>query len=126
METADISKQIYKFPKTDYTTVEFLALEIWTSEDAKKKVQLPFFTLFFFLSFLFNLNHYNNILFLFPPIRLSPSQRKCRLETESEELLTSSIYSFNLCRSQCRFRMALRECKCIPYFYRNVGMIIIT
>jgi hypothetical protein len=42
MEIADISKQIYKFPKTDYTTVEFLALEIWTSEDAKKKVQFPF------------------------------------------------------------------------------------
>lgn len=36
METADISKQIYRFPKTDYTTVEFLALEIWTSEEAKK------------------------------------------------------------------------------------------
>jgi hypothetical protein len=41
MEIADISKQIYRFPKTDYTTVEFLALEIWTSDDAKKKVQFP-------------------------------------------------------------------------------------
>jgi hypothetical protein len=38
MEIPDISKQIHRFPQTDYTTVEFLALEILTSEDAKKKV----------------------------------------------------------------------------------------
>ncbi|KAG5678862.1 hypothetical protein PVAND_008493 [Polypedilum vanderplanki] len=87
MEIPDISKIMHRFPQTDYTTVEFLALEILTSPDAKK---------------------------------LSPSQRNCRLETESEELLTSTIYSFNLCRSQCRFKMALKECKCVPYFYRNV------
>lgn len=36
METADISKQKYYFPETDYTTVEFLALEILTSEGAKR------------------------------------------------------------------------------------------
>jgi hypothetical protein len=40
MEIPDISKKIHKFPETDYTTVEFLALEIQTSEDAKKLVQL--------------------------------------------------------------------------------------
>lgn len=36
METPDIAKQTYNFPETDYTTVEFLALEILTSEEAKK------------------------------------------------------------------------------------------
>jgi len=38
MEVPDISKQHYPFPETDYTTVEFLALEILTSEDAKRFV----------------------------------------------------------------------------------------
>lgn len=36
METPDISKNRRVFPETDYTTVEFLALEILTSEDAKR------------------------------------------------------------------------------------------
>lgn len=60
MEISDISKQIYKFPKTDYTTVEFLALEIWTSEDAKKKVQFPFSFFLFSISLLY----YHNFLLL--------------------------------------------------------------
>lgn len=41
METPDISKQIYDYPETDYTTVEFLALEILTSEDAKRSKTTP-------------------------------------------------------------------------------------
>lgn len=36
MEAPDISKPKYKFPETDYTTVEFLALEILTSPEAKR------------------------------------------------------------------------------------------
>lgn len=36
METPDISKQHHTFPETDYTTLEFLALEILTSDEAKK------------------------------------------------------------------------------------------
>lgn len=47
METPDISKQIYNFPETDYTTVEFLALEILTSADAKRlKFSFPLIELF--------------------------------------------------------------------------------
>lgn len=38
METPDISKQKYFFPETDYTTVEFLALEILTSDNARRWV----------------------------------------------------------------------------------------
>lgn len=48
MEIPDISKQIHRFPQTDYTTVEFLALEILTSEDAKKKVSYLTFNLDFY------------------------------------------------------------------------------
>lgn len=36
METPDISKQIHEYPESDYTTVEFLALEILTSDEAKR------------------------------------------------------------------------------------------
>lgn len=36
MEVPDISRQQHFFPETDYTTVEFLALEILTSSDAKE------------------------------------------------------------------------------------------
>lgn len=39
MEMPDISRQKYDFPETDYTTVEFLALEILTSDDAKRFVR---------------------------------------------------------------------------------------
>lgn len=56
-------------------TVEFMALEILTSDDAKP---------------------------------LKPSQRKCRLEHEAQPLSASPIYSYNLCRSQCRFRIAMK------------------
>lgn len=82
-------------------------LEILTSEEAKR------------CEILFSdAEAYNEIT---PPKRLKPSQRNCRLGYESETLLTSSVYSFNLCRSQCRFKIALKECGCIPYFYRNIG-----
>jgi amiloride-sensitive sodium channel len=88
MEAPDISKKKLIYPETDYTTVEFMALEILTSDEAKP---------------------------------LKPRQRKCRLEHEAEPLDASPVYSYNLCRSQCRFRMAMKECGCIPYFYRNIG-----
>jgi acid-sensing ion channel, other len=35
-EIPEISKQKYTFPDTDYATVELLALEIFTSPDAKE------------------------------------------------------------------------------------------
>lgn len=68
------------------------------------------------------LKEFDHLIFHYFSLSLSPSQRKCRLEYESEPLLASSVYSFNLCRSQCRFKMALKECGCIPYFYRSIGI----
>lgn len=48
MESPDISKQKYNFPETDYTTVEFLALEILTSDDAKRfKDRISLWRLFY-------------------------------------------------------------------------------
>ncbi|XP_031627798.1 pickpocket protein 11 [Contarinia nasturtii] len=85
-EVPDISKQRYSFPAGDYTTVELLALEILTSNDAKA---------------------------------LSISQRQCRFAHESDILETSPIYSFNLCQNECRLRLALRTCGCVPHFYRS-------
>lgn len=51
---------------------------------------------------------------------LSISQRKCRFLEESD-LLISPVYSYNLCRMQCRMDQAMRLCGCIPHFYRTKG-----
>lgn len=69
-----------------------------------------FFSLFWFFSF-------DAILHL--PVRLSVSQRQCRFAHESDILETSPIYSFNLCQNECRLRLALKTCGCVPHFYRS-------
>jgi len=51
---------------------------------------------------------------------LSVSQRKCRFLEESD-LDISPVYSYNLCRMQCRVTQALQLCGCIPHFYRSKG-----
>lgn len=53
---------------------------------------------------------------------LKVSQRKCRFTEEAApDLVTSPVYSFIICRSECRLKLALRLCSCIPYFYRRRG-----
>ena len=47
-------------------------------------------------------------------------QRKCRLQHESN-LLTSPVYSYNLCRMECRMKECFKLCNCVPYFYRPIG-----
>ncbi|EAT39390.1 AAEL008809-PA [Aedes aegypti] len=54
-------------------------------------------------------------------IELSVSQRKCRFTHEAEVLQFSPVYSYNLCRMECRMRLAVKYCGCVPYFYRHVG-----
>ena len=51
---------------------------------------------------------------------LSVSQRKCRFLEESD-LDISPVYSYNLCRMQCRVTQALQLCGCVPHFYRSKG-----
>lgn len=52
---------------------------------------------------------------------LRVSQRKCRFTWEATHLVTSAVYSYNICRMECRLKLALQICKCIPHFYRNRG-----
>jgi hypothetical protein len=51
---------------------------------------------------------------------LSVSQRKCCFLEESDVDI-SPVYSYNLCRLQCRVKQALRLCGCLPNFYRSKG-----
>ncbi|XP_053678217.1 uncharacterized protein LOC128728576 [Anopheles nili] len=88
MEVPEISKRQYSFQESFYTTVELLALEIFTSRNARE---------------------------------LSVSQRQCRFTHEGDVLMFSPVYSYNLCRIECRMRFAFKLCGCVPHFYRPVG-----
>lgn len=57
--------------------------------------------------------------------RLSISQRQCRFSHESDVMIASPIYSYNLCHIECRMRMSLKLCNCIPHFYRSTGRSIL-
>uniref|UniRef100_A0A336L920 CSON005659 protein n=1 Tax=Culicoides sonorensis TaxID=179676 RepID=A0A336L920_CULSO len=46
-------------------------------------------------------------------------QRKCRFMNEDDVMMVNPVYSFNLCRMECRMRTAMKYCGCIPHFYRN-------
>ncbi|XP_050438903.1 pickpocket protein 11-like [Adelges cooleyi] len=48
---------------------------------------------------------------------LSPKQRGCRYKHESN-LELSPIYTYNICRNECRMKQAIKLCGCVPYFYR--------
>lgn len=48
---------------------------------------------------------------------LKIEQRKCRLTHESN-LKYSPVYSYNLCRSECRRNLIYKLCKCVPFYYR--------
>lgn len=52
--------------------------------------------------------------------RLGINQRKCRMHDESN-LRHSPVYSYVLCRMDCRARLSKTLCGCIPHFYRKIG-----
>lgn len=52
--------------------------------------------------------------------QLSIAQRRCRFPHENN-LKHSSIYTYNMCKIECRIKLCLKYCQCIPYFYRKVG-----
>uniref|UniRef100_A0A182MVG2 Pickpocket n=1 Tax=Anopheles culicifacies TaxID=139723 RepID=A0A182MVG2_9DIPT len=52
---------------------------------------------------------------------LSISQRQCRFTHEGESLMFSPVYSYNLCRIECRMKFAFKVCGCVPHFYRPIG-----
>ncbi|XP_031349918.1 pickpocket protein 11-like isoform X2 [Photinus pyralis] len=54
---------------------------------------------------------------------LAINQRKCQFYHESN-LRHSPVYSYLLCRMECRITLSKRLCGCIPHFYRNLGLSI--
>ncbi|XP_022190500.2 LOW QUALITY PROTEIN: sodium channel protein Nach-like [Nilaparvata lugens] len=48
---------------------------------------------------------------------LTIAQRKCRFSDESN-LKLAPVYTYKLCRMQCRMQLALQFCRCVPHFYR--------
>ncbi|KAJ0179061.1 hypothetical protein K1T71_005836 [Dendrolimus kikuchii] len=52
--------------------------------------------------------------------KLSIAQRRCRFPHENN-LKHNSIYTYAMCRMECRIKLCLKYCKCIPHFYRNIG-----
>ncbi|XP_025203335.1 pickpocket protein 11-like [Melanaphis sacchari] len=49
---------------------------------------------------------------------LSPRQRGCRFLDESDLEISPEMYTYNMCRNQCRMDQARKLCGCVPYFYR--------
>ncbi|XP_044729277.1 sodium channel protein Nach-like [Chrysoperla carnea] len=49
---------------------------------------------------------------------LTIQQRKCRFIHESNLRHSPAVYSYNLCRMECRIQLCLKKCKCIPHWYR--------
>lgn len=49
--------------------------------------------------------------------RLTPRQRRCRFMDEPASNMASPVYSYNLCRMNCRKKLAYELCRCAPYFY---------
>ncbi|KAJ9590221.1 hypothetical protein L9F63_016671, partial [Diploptera punctata] len=53
-----------------------------------------------------------------PELRqLYPVQRNCRFQDEIENT-KSPIYSYNICKMECRKQMAKQYCDCVPFFYK--------
>lgn len=51
---------------------------------------------------------------------LSVGQRNCRFHDESN-LQHNPVYSYRLCRMECRIRISKKLCNCMPHFYRKLG-----
>ncbi|CAH0407168.1 unnamed protein product [Chilo suppressalis] len=52
--------------------------------------------------------------------RLSVAQRRCRFPEENN-LQHNSVYTYTMCRMECRIKLCLKYCQCIPHFYRKIG-----
>jgi hypothetical protein len=51
--------------------------------------------------------------------QLHVDHRRCRFWDESN-LEVSPTYTVNLCHSQCRAKLAIKLCGCVPFFYVGV------
>ncbi|XP_013164429.1 PREDICTED: uncharacterized protein LOC106115545 [Papilio xuthus] len=50
---------------------------------------------------------------------LSIGQRRCRFPHENN-LKHNAIYTYTLCRMECRIKLCLKYCGCVPHFYRTI------
>lgn len=55
--------------------------------------------------------------------QLSIKQRKCVFEDEIK-LLTSDTYTHHSCMIQCHMKVMRDLCKCVPFFYRTIGILL--
>jgi amiloride-sensitive sodium channel len=55
--------------------------------------------------------------------QLSIKQRKCVFEDEIK-LLTSDTYTYNSCIIQCHMKAMKDLCKCVPFFYHTMGILL--
>lgn len=55
--------------------------------------------------------------------QLSIKQRKCVFEDEIK-LLTSDTYTYHSCMIQCHMKAMRDLCKCVPFFYRTIGILL--
>ncbi|PNF31312.1 hypothetical protein B7P43_G11545 [Cryptotermes secundus] len=55
--------------------------------------------------------------------QLSIKQRKCVFEDEIK-LLTSDTYTYHSCMIQCRMKIARDLCKCVPFFYQIIEVVL--
>lgn len=51
-------------------------------------------------------------------LNLNRLQRKCRKFDEAEDLRHSPVYTQTLCMIECRMRLCMKYCGCLPYYYR--------
>ncbi|VVC28454.1 Hypothetical protein CINCED_3A005017 [Cinara cedri] len=49
---------------------------------------------------------------------LTPKQRGCRFLNESNLEISPAVYTYNMCRIQCRMKQANKLCGCVPFYYK--------
>ncbi|KPJ05427.1 Sodium channel protein Nach [Papilio xuthus] len=54
--------------------------------------------------------------------KLSIGQRRCRFPHENN-LKHNAIYTYTLCRMECRIKLCLKYCGCVPHFYRTIHIL---
>ncbi|VEN34953.1 unnamed protein product, partial [Callosobruchus maculatus] len=53
--------------------------------------------------------------------KLSIGQRYCKLNSETQGLVHSPVYSYSMCRTDCRIQICHSHCDCTPYYYRRTN-----
>ncbi len=49
-------------------------------------------------------------------------QRKCLFEDESTLEFFPQLYTYDLCNLECNLKNLIKECGCLPFFMKRIGM----